>query len=476
MKKLIIKSILLSLITLLFIKLSEKYFITENRFNYANYKFNNLNKVLKFDLLFFGSSKSYCAYNPTIFKNNLDVNTFNLAGQDQTLDVTSFVIDEALKKSKPKLIIVDVTESMFFIREEDSNYVKRKAFQFPIYDNYGLSVNKIKHIKNMYKGEQAFYAVSPLIRNHRNWMDVFNYNYKKSFLEDKNNIFLSNNGFLGTLQYLNKSDLKIAKDLDHASYKLIKTNNPRVGPKEIETLKNIKNLADNHDVEILFISTPSIKEYYTNLSFYEELEQVFNELDANYLNLYRELDTILTPKDFKDIVHLNYNGGYKISQYLSEYLKQNYDLTSDKPNPNASLINNVTYHLLTNLKHTNKIIDSSFQFNNKIKLNEFGYFEEDDNRFVFLMKLENNLFKENELDKYIGYIRHYKGEITEDNKNVNGFPLKVIDINKDKFIFARVLIDTSVISKFDVFFLEKKTKKASKFFTIKDLKIKKNAD
>ncbi|WP_033959539.1 hypothetical protein [Psychroserpens jangbogonensis] len=476
MKKLIIKSILLSLVTLLFIKLGEKYFIKENRFNYANYKFNELNKVLEFDLIFFGSSKSYCAYNPAIFQNNLNVNTFNLAGQDQTLDVTSFVIEEALKKSKPKLIIVDVAESMFFIKESDSIFTNRKSLQFPTYDNYGLSFNKITHLKSIYKGERFFYATSPIIRNHGKWMDVFNCNYKKSYLEDKNNIFLSNNGYIGTLQYLSNSDLKEAEDLDQATNKLLKTENPKVGEKEIEILKNIKNIADKHDVDILFISTPTIRDYNTNLSFYEDLEQVFQDINTNYLNLYKEFDNILEPKDFKDIVHLNYTGGSKTSQHLAEYLKSNYDLTSTMASSNSSLNNNITYHLLSNLEHVNKIIDSSFEFNKEIKLNELGYFEEGDNRFVFLMKLEGNLFKENELDKYTGFVRYYKGEITEDNKNVNGFPLKVIDINKDKFIFARVLIDTSVISKFDVFFLDKETKKASKFLTIKDLKFIKNAN
>jgi hypothetical protein len=35
-------------------------------------------------------------------------------------------------------------------------------------------------------------------------------------------------------------------------------------------------------------------------------------------------------------------------------------------------------------------------------------------------------------------------------------------------------MDTSMISKFDVFFMDKESKKASKFLTLKDLKLLKN--
>ena len=476
MKKLAFKIFVFSLITLLFFKLSEKHFIKENRFNYANHKFNTLSKTLEFDLLFFGSSKSYCAFNPSIFNYNLNINSFNLAGQDQTLDVTGFVIDEALKKNKPKLIIVDVSESLFFIKEEDSNSVKRKAFQLPIYDNFGLSFSKIIHINSMYKGEQAFYALSPTIRNHSKWIDALDHNYKKHFLEGKNNIFLSNNGYIGALKSISENDLEAVRELDRINDTLSNLKTSRVSQKEILILKQIKSIADKHKVEVLFVSTPQIEDYKTNFPFYVDLENVFESLDANYLNLYKEFENILTSKDFKDIVHLNYDGGFKISTVLAEYIKDNYNKAIENSSLSDYLKNNITYNLLTDLKHLNKITNSPFQFNDEINCNEIGYFEEAENRFVFILKLENNFFENNQLDNYRGYIRYYNGEINNENKNVNGFPLKVIDINKDKFIFARVLIDASDISKFDVFFLDKKSKKPSKTLTIKDLKLIKYAD
>jgi len=469
MKQLIIKIILFLILFLLVVKLSEKYFIKEDRFNFANYTFNKVSDTLDFDLLFFGSSKSYCSYNPTTFKNNLDVNSFNLAGQGQVLEVTKFVIDEALKKTHPKLIVVDVSYGMIVFNEVDSISNPKKSYQLKIFDNFPLTFNKLKYIQKIYNKEDVLYTLSPLFRNHNQWMNIKEKNFKKDFLEGKNNLFISNNGYIGTLHHMDEKGYIISKQMDIGYDVLKKSNNIKIKDKEIEIIREIKKTADKNNIEILFVSAPSIKGYVNHLSFYDNIEKLSKDVGFNYLNLNKHFnDMSLTADDFKDTQHMNYSGGFKTSEYLSTYIRNNYKFK--KHTKKNSLDNNVTYHLLNHIDKTNKILTTPFLFNESIIIDEIGYFKESKNRYIFVLKHTKSSIKL-QIENFRGYIRYYNGDIKEENKHVSGFPLKTIAIENDIYTFARLEITNNDISKLDIFFINKENKKASKFYIIKDLKL-----
>lgn len=469
MLKFTIKIVLFGLLTLISFQLVEKYFIKENRYNYTYHRFNRLSNDLEFDLLFFGSSKSYCGYNPTIFKHNLNLNSYNLAGQGQVLEVTRLVIEEALKKTKPKLIVVDVAYSMVAFNEKDSLSDKRKSYQLSVLDNYILSINKSKYIFDIYDEDKSFYALSPLIRNHDKWLDTYEKNFKKPYLLGKNNLFLSNNGYIGTLQYLGPEGKEVSKKMNLGYEALSNQNNIQVSKKEIDIIKDIKKIGDKFNVDILFVSTPSIKDYVNKLSYYQNLEKVFKDFDLKYLNLYKYFDEIgiKAEFDFKEIQHLNYNGGFKTSQFLSKYISENYDFIKNTSIRN-DLDKNITYHLLTNLAYTNKLIDEPFEFDSLISADDIGYFYEDNGSCVFILKLKKNINLKLIENKYNFYVRYFNGEVKESNKKVKAYPFETIKVNGDKFIFARLQINNKKMSKMDMFFLKKE--KPSKTRNVLSLK------
>lgn len=471
MKKLIFKIFLFSIIFLLLVKLGEKYFIKVDRFNFANYTFNKVSDTLNFDILFFGSSKSYCSYNPTIFKESLKVNTYNLAGQGQVLEVTSFVIEESFKKSNPRLIVVDISQGMIVFKKGNLAD-KSKSYQLKIFDNYGLSIKKASYLYNIYDFDKMTLSISPTFRNKDKWIDISKGNYKKEYLSDKNNFFLSNNGYIGTLHSMQESGYRIAEDIS-LGYDFLKSKNKlKVSLQELEQIKKIKKTADEAEVEVLFVSAPSIKSYVNYLSFYEDLESTLNNNNFNYLNLNKYYNEIgLTPNDFKDIQHLNYSGGFKTSKFLSKYIKGNYNLHNTKKI--NDLDNNITHHFISKLEETNKILKTQFEFDSNLKIEEIGYFEESANRYVFIFKINKNTILKN-IEKYRGYIRYYTNSVAEENKQVNSFPIKIVKIDNDIFTFARIDVKNTNISKFDIFFMRQGTSKASKFYTIKDLKLLKN--
>lgn len=474
MRKLIIKIIALCFLIVLILIKTENFFIKEDRFNFTKYQFYKVADTTTFDAVFFGSSKSYCSYNPTIFKHNSSISAYNLAGQGQVLEFTGFVIGEALKKSKPKLLVVDVSYGMIAFDTNDSIAEKAKSYQLKIFDNFGLSFNKLKYSYSIYKKDNALYSISPLIRNHDKWMDVNKGYYKRDYLEDKNNLFLFNNGYIGTMHNMKEGGLKIAKKMQLGYETLAKQQELLITDRELEIIKEIRNKAKSNDTEILFVTAPSIEGYVNHLSFYDKLEEEMKSLGINYLNLNKHFNDIgLTELDFKDTKHMNYIGGYKTSKFLSKHIAKQYSFNS-KTKVNT-LDNNVTFHLLTHLKYTNKLLNLQFQFNDAIKINEIGYFNEFENRYSFIFKLGKQLDIK-QVQKFRGYIRYYNGDIINENKKVNSFPLALLEIDDDIYIFARLKIEDINISKLDIFFMDTTTSKASKFLTIKELKLKSNAN
>ncbi|MEM1339447.1 MAG: hypothetical protein AAGF96_16925 [Bacteroidota bacterium] len=472
MTKLVLKTIAFFALVLLGVRIAEPFFIKENRFNYAKYKFDKLADTTNFGILFFGSSKSYCAYNPTIFKYYLGTNSYNLAGQGQVLEVTDFVLEEALKSNRPNLIVVDLSYGMIRFKEEDTDSEKRKSYQLKIFDNYGMSVNKIRYLSKFFENTDLVYLSSPTIRNHSAWPDISKGYFRTNYLHDKNNLFLANNGYIGTMHKMSKNGLKLADEMK-LGYDVLKNRRKlKVDDKELNLIKRVHNKAKANGTKVLFVTSPSIQGFTRHLSFYEDLEEHLKQFGINYLNLNKHYYEIgLTTSDFKDILHLNFYGGFKTSSYLSKYLAKHYMFESSaKKN---MLDNNVTYNLLSNINYTNKILKTKFVFNESVIIDEIGYFKETEDQYSFVFSVSPESSK-NQLGNFRGYIRYFRKEVKEENKKVTSFPIEIVEIDNNRYFFARVQIKDVLLPKFDVFFIDNTTKTPSQFFTLNNLAISSN--
>ena len=100
------KSILFLIILILsFFYYEEKIF---KRFDaFVDYAYYRIPKD-SVDLLFVGSSHSYCTFNPRLFDHFLKCNSLNLGTDSQSFKITYFSILEILKYQKPKVIVIEV--------------------------------------------------------------------------------------------------------------------------------------------------------------------------------------------------------------------------------------------------------------------------------------------------------------------------------------------------------------------------------
>src|SRR5690606_26657009 len=109
--------------------------------------YKSLTKKTNVDILFYGSSHAYTTFNPMIIDDKCKTISYNLGSAALYISLTDLVLKETLKRTKPKLIILEVYEGT--VREVISE--RNKGFQLRALDiipNY--SIEKINSIKNIF--------------------------------------------------------------------------------------------------------------------------------------------------------------------------------------------------------------------------------------------------------------------------------------------------------------------------------------
>jgi len=299
-----------------------KVFLTNNLFITTTEDFIDLANKSDIDLIFYGSSHSYTAYNPLIFNKVCNTISFNLGSHAQRLDIADLVLEESFKHASPKLVVLEVYRGTVE-RPTEKNF---KAFQLDGLDFVSnLSINKLSRIPSIYNPNEYLGTLFPLIRNHNKWktLSFFNLNRRDTIIKKWSFIY---GGFVGAEKLLDSElvkkyqDFSTIKTWNDSSKKLVNT-------KAREYLKNFISLARSHGAKVLIVSSPELAARSTNYAFFSELESFCSNLNVGFLNLndfYEEMG--LAVNDFKDPSHLNNFGAIKTSFFLRAYINNNYKL------------------------------------------------------------------------------------------------------------------------------------------------------
>lgn len=323
MKKRIISiGILLAFLTAGFIYLN-KVFASEHHYVNTTEDFKTLSNKTNIDVVFYGSSHSYTAYNPLIVNDICKTISYNLGSDGLKISLTDLVLNESLKYTSPKLIILEVYPPSLkpVAGDADKGYHLR-AMDFVT--NFSLS--KLEKTIEIYNPNEYLGVYFPLIRNHSNWnsFNYFNLDKRKQ-LDYSQNFFYG--GFLGSLNVMNEKDKKIYANFQTHPIKN-ETNNPWVKPAAKKNIEDFVEMAKSSGAEVLIISSPDPRaRVQFNYYFYQEIRDLSASLNVSFLNLndyYEEINMELD--DFKDNSHLNTLGSIKATKFLAEYIKENYTL------------------------------------------------------------------------------------------------------------------------------------------------------
>ena len=287
-----------------------RWYNAESLYGFYNQPENSI------EVLAAGPSACSASFDPMLMYKKYGIGAYNLACISQPVNGTLFWIKEALQYQQPKLVIVEVQASIRKTTKDVNKF--RKS-----YDHMKWGINKFKFAIDSRKQRSNDVSIKewlfPLQNFHDRWAEIDDYDL--SFVFEK--VISPTRGFnnmTGTF---------------HQEYKGIDTSDTTTVREEYSeidynSLIEIMDLCEEKNIPLLLYRSPgadwSIEKHNLVLQAIGDRDITF--IDFNDSKLMKELK-INFAEDGNDKLHVNVKGAEKVSNYLADYIHNNYKNLSD---------------------------------------------------------------------------------------------------------------------------------------------------
>lgn len=298
------KNFFKSIIFLIILVLSFQYYEEKifKRFDtFLDYAYYQIPKN-SIDLLFIGSSHSYCTFNSKLFDHYLKCNSLNLGTDSQSFSITYSAILEILKRQTPKVIVIEV----YPIKRDPSILALR-----PHLDTMSFSINKLRLIKNSLPITKWGNHLINTFYYHSRWKEfnILRKEEQKGYesWEGKTN----NKGFDG---YVWDS---IRYSLTYDIYEKIYNNIPNISfdisENYLKLLESLFKICQKKGIKIIIASPPVIDDYEVlNILYNPSLKELMDKYSIDSIDF--NTGKIKYEKiDFLDNAHLSLAGSDEVS-------------------------------------------------------------------------------------------------------------------------------------------------------------------
>lgn len=280
------------------------------------------------DMVFIGSSHSYCTFDPENFDNELQILSHQMGTPLQHADTSYFELLEILNYQKPKIAVMelywDVLDDDFEMKQANSFFevLKNKELKnqyikevFPISEKFKYTFLPIRFQQDYFayisnKIEKYFenkFGVSKQITTTANGIEEYRskgYVYCDTIIPEAE--------FYETNQF---------KNFDGKDWDFSKTQK--------KYLDKIVELCNKNNIELIFVTAPvanvsmEIIKNYDNIN--KKLSEYAQSKNIKYIdyNIINKQEKLLKNKNFRDDAHLNDSGVKIVDSHFLQWLKQN---------------------------------------------------------------------------------------------------------------------------------------------------------
>lgn len=266
----------------------------------------NTTKEDSIDVVFMGSSHTYCSVAPSVIWNETGIAAFNMTTSGQDKDSTYHYLVELLKTQSPKVVFVELWGLTFDVQMFEGNE-HRNMMGMPI------STNSLALIDDYVKDEERNMAYKlrwPIV--HTRYKELQMYDFVEYDREKD----------------VREADLHYEATFAHHPVESLAVLTPgELSEENREWIESLYELSVAEDFELVFFIAPTVistaeqGQINAVAQFAQEHELAF--FDCNRLAEDIGLDY---QADFLDHYHLNGYGATKLSKYFGEILENNYDL------------------------------------------------------------------------------------------------------------------------------------------------------
>lgn len=261
------------------------------------------------DVLFVGDSSLLNSVSPMEMWNKEGITSYNHSNSSIRTYGLYYVLEDALKTQSPKVVVID-TDTMFFYYKIDEPLHRAHI------DHLTNSISKFKLVNNEnyeFTFEDKVSSFLPLLRYHSRWQEL----KIRDFSKLTRNYESVTRGFVmaKTVKpstrwqtYMNEYDENVKFENDSPKY-----------------LEKIYELCHSKGITLMLMQAPNTRDWGKSQSKY--IQEYADKLGVNFLD-FNTVDFGLNwNEDTKDGgVHMNVLGALKLTDYLTKYLKDNYDL------------------------------------------------------------------------------------------------------------------------------------------------------
>lgn len=252
----------------------------------------------EYDVMYFGSSNTYCSFNPLVVWEKTGVKSYVFATQQQPVWATYHYMVDAFKTQDLDLAVVDV----LMFSKNDEYYDDGVNHTFC--DNMPMSKNKIELIKASVPEGKRFSLGCRFVKYHSRWEDLnkVDLTYNPREMSDYSKGF-----------YVLPTRFEGAETTDLTGA----TEENPLTKKNLYYLNKIIELCRENGVELMLVKTPS-NATEEEKKYYNTVERIAKENDVTFVDYNMQYDAINFDfaKDFFDKSHLNVNGAEKFTEYF----------------------------------------------------------------------------------------------------------------------------------------------------------------
>lgn len=313
------------------------------------------------DGVYIGSSNCYTFWNPMTAWEEHGIAVWPYACNGMMFEAVEYLIKDCRKTQPDALYIININGIT------STNPMPARIHWLA--DYMPFSLNKLEMLDKLcdvseYTGAERTEFFLPMYLYHNRWSELTpkDFNYEL-------------NGLKGSSTY--DAFLYKAKNV---SKKYLTSN--KVGTltdRSVNTINSLINYCDSEDAKVLFVTVPrgeKSKEHVKTLNAANEYISSKGYPTLNLNNAYDEIGLDLT-QDYYSKPHTNIHGSIKFSNYISEYLIENYDLKDKRDDENYiswnegwSEYSEIISCAVLDFELTNPNIDTSMKMPENIKVKQ----------------------------------------------------------------------------------------------------------
>ncbi|MCF0142652.1 MAG: SGNH/GDSL hydrolase family protein, partial [Parasporobacterium sp.] len=278
------------------------------------------------DVVFFGDCEAYEVFSPVALYESYGITSYVRGSSQQLIWQSYYLMEDTLRWEKPKVMVLSICDVMHADPDSTGNKTEREAYNRMTLDDMRWSATKVNAIQaSMTKEEREKDAmwtyIFPILRYHERWNEINSDDFKYFFTKDK----VTSNGYM----------INVGVRPVEGEY----TDRPLVSYQfsdmVMEYLNKAADLCEANGVKLVIVKSPAL--YPIWHEEYEEQVVAFAEergLDYyNLIELEAEIGLDWTTDTFDKGLHLNVDGGEKVTEYFGGILAAEYGLEDHRDDP-----------------------------------------------------------------------------------------------------------------------------------------------